>query len=55
MINIPIEFDFAIRNKEIILTNIDPINDITIEKAERVIDNLNEITLAVIDVIKRRS
>jgi hypothetical protein len=55
MINISTEWDFIIRSKEIILTNIDPINDITIEKSESVISNLSQITLAVIDVIERRS
>jgi hypothetical protein len=41
MINIPTEWDFIIRSKDIILTNINPINDITIEKAESVISNLS--------------
>jgi hypothetical protein len=54
-IKIPKEFDFAIRNKENILSNLNSLDNLTHEKANSVISNFRGLIEAVCDVIEKRS
>lgn len=54
-IEIPIEFNFALRSRDLVVENMNPKSDIDTEKSKIIIDNLKEIGKAVLDVIEKRS